>query len=186
MSAAAALAILLVVAVAAALHRPAGASPPAAFDWLHASAVPAHWNTAVTPSGAKLAYPPGWRTIASDSGTVSAAPRGPRGAFRGYLNATPLTGAETLQNWSRFRVAHLAGEGDGDVRLAAAATSLRFRAGRGSCVIDTYLTSAAHFREIACIVSGVRATTVVVAAAPSDRWSEQAPLLERAVASFAT
>ena len=72
------------------------------------------------------------------------------------------------------------------MRLDAAATGLRFRAGHGSCVIDSYATSATRFREIACIVAGSRATTVVVATAPGAGWKRQGPVLERAVASFVT
>ena len=104
----------------------------------------------------------------------------------GYLNATPPGGDETLSNWSRFRVAHVAEEGARHVRLEAAAGGLHFRAGHGSCVIDSYTTSRAPFREIACIVAGARATTVVVAAAPTRTWPQQSAVLERAVASFTT
>jgi hypothetical protein len=117
---------------------------------------------------------------------VSASPLGSRGVFRGYLNATPRSGAETLGNWRRFRVRHVAEEGARDVRLEASATDLRFRAGHGSCVIDSYSTERARFREVACIVAGSRSTAVIVAAAPVTGWVVQAPMLERAVASFAT
>ena len=41
--------------------------------------------------------------------------------------------------------------------------------GRGSCVVDRYATASARYREIACIVHGSRATTVVVAAAAAAR-----------------
>ena len=53
-------------------------------------------------------------------------------------------------------------------------------------MIDSYSTTRMRFREIACIVAGPRATTVVVAAAPARRWAHEAPLLRRAVASFRT
>lgn len=185
-SAAGALVVLLMAIVAAPGHRSAGEPVPTAFSWLQPAAAPAGWNVAMTPSGARLVYPPAWREIESDSGTVSAAPPGARGAFRGYLNATPLSGRETLANWNRFRVAHVADEGAHDVRLVAAATGLRFRTGHGSCVIDSYSTSKTRFREIACIVAGARETTVVVAAAPEDGWARQAAVLQRAVTSFAT
>jgi hypothetical protein len=184
-------AILVAVAVAAAQRssdptRAADRSPdvPTAFAWLHPSAAPASWRLASTPSRATLAYPPGWHTIQTDAGTVSAAPRGRRGVFSGYLNATPQGGPETLANWRHFRVVHVASEGAHDVRLAAAATGLHFRTGRGSCVIDSYSTDKARFREIACIVQGARSTAVVVAAAPAAGWARVAPSLERAVASF--
>lgn len=184
--AAAALSATFGVVVLAGGHQlpPARAAQP--FGWLRPAPVPGGWHVGVTRTGARLAYPASWRAIQTDRGTVSAAPTGPGGSFAGYLNATPLGGDETLANWSRFRVAHVAEEGARRVRLEAAATGLRFRAGRGSCVIDSYSTSRARFREIACIVAGARATTVVVATAPAARWAQQSAVLERAVASFRT
>jgi hypothetical protein len=184
--AAAALAATLGIVVAAGGHQPSPAHAAQAFAWLRPEPVPHGWRVGVTRSGARLAYPASWREIETDRGTVSAAPAGAGGSFAGYLNATPLGGDETLANWSRFRVAHVAEEGARRVRLEAAASGLRFRAGHGSCVIDSYSTSRARFREIACIVAGVRATTVAVAAAPTRTWPQQSALLERAVASFTT
>lgn len=157
-----------------------------AFTWLRPESRPRSWNVAVTRSGATLAYPPDWREITTDPGTASAAPAGTRGAFAGYLNATPRGGEETLANWNRFRVAHVAAEGARQVRLAAASAGLRFRSGRGSCVIDSYSTPKTRFREIACIVVGARATTIVVGAAPAAEWAQKVGVLERAVASFTT
>jgi hypothetical protein len=181
-AAAAALALLAALAIGA-----VNQSPPAnqgAFAWLHPAAAPNSWNVAVTPAGARFAYPPGWQPIRTDPGTASAAPHGPRGAFRGYLNATPQSGTETLANWRRFRVEHVADEGAHDVRLGDAAENLHFRSGHGSCVTDGYSTDRERFREIACIVAGPHSTTVIVAAAPANRWHQAAPQLERAVASF--
>ena len=187
-SAAGALVVLLGLVVLANVHgsHARKSSPPSAFGWLRPAAAPPGWKVARTPSGAALAYPARWRQIETDPGTASAAPAGAHGSFVGYLNATPRSGRETLANWSRFRVAHVAEEGAHDVRLAAAATGLRFRSGHGSCVIDSYSTDRTRFREIACIVTGARTTTVVVAAAPENRWGRHAHLLERAVTSFAT
>jgi hypothetical protein len=51
-------------------------------------------------------------------------------------------------------------------------------------VIDTYTTSKASYREIACLVSGPGSSAVVVAAAPSALWNQQAATLQRAVSSF--
>ena len=136
---------------------------------------------------ARLAYPLGWQSIRSDPGTFSAAVRAPTGEIRGYLNATPRQGAETLSNWSSFRLDHNRDEGDVDVKPVASATNLRFRGGHGSCVIDTYRSSSGRsYREIACIVAGARATTVVVGAAPPAQWPRQGPALERAISSFLT
>src|SRR4051794_41497159 len=68
-----------------------------AVSWLGRGPPPAAWTVARLPSGAAaLAYPPGWRPIRTDPGTVSAALLGAGGAIRGYLNATPLSGAETV------------------------------------------------------------------------------------------
>ncbi len=183
-------AAILIVTVAAiglaAARNPARMTAPHPFSWLRPARPPAGWNTAATPSGATLAYPPDWHQIQSDHGSVSAAPAGPRESFAGYLNATPRSGEETLANWRRFRVAHVAEEGARDVRLSASATKLRFRSGHGSCVVDSYSTTKARFREIACIVAGARATTVIVAAAPIGAWTSQSPVLERGISSFTT
>ena len=102
----------------------------------------------------------------------------------GFLNATPKQGTETLADWSRFRPQHNEGEGDRGVRLLAATTTARFRSGGGACVIDTYTTSKASYREIACLVSGPGSSAVVVAAAPAALWDQQAATLQRAVSSF--
>lgn len=111
----------------------------------------------------------------------------PSGRIVGYLNATPRQGSETLANWSDFRVDHNRDEGDRDVRLLGSASRIRFRSGAASCVLDSYSTSAGRrYCEIACLVAGRTASTVIVAAAPPGRWAEEAPLLERAVTDFTT
>ena len=161
-------------------HRPA--SGP--FAWLRPASSPADWTVARIAGGATLAYPPGWRQIKTDPGTASAALLSRGGRIDGFLNATPKQGKETLANWSRFRPKHNLEEGDKKVRLIASARNLKFPAGRGSCVIDTYTTSKATFREIACLVSGPDSTAVVVAAAPDAGWARQAATLQRAVSSF--
>jgi len=182
---------LAAVAVAAALlivgagggqsSHPRASGP---FAWLHPAPPPTDWSIARIANGATLAYPPGWRPIRTDPGTASLALLGARGRIDGFLNATPKQGTETLANWSRFRVEHNRGEGSRSVHLVASAKDLSFRSGRGSCAIDTYVTSKARYREIACLVSGSRSSAVVVAAAPIQLWTHQAATLERAVASF--
>jgi hypothetical protein len=153
------------------------------FAWLRPAAPPAGWKVARTSSGSAFAYPPGWRTIRTDTGTASAALlRGKR--IEAYVNATPKQGKETLANWRRFRPEHVRGEGARDVRLVASTRDALFRSGRGSCVIDTYTTSKATYREIACLVPGARSSAVVVAAAPVGLWGREAPTLERAITSF--
>jgi hypothetical protein len=181
------------VAVAGAFGGPPESSRQAAFraagfTWLRPGALPAGWSASRLPgSPAKLPAPPGWRAEHGDAGTRTEALRTRSGRIAGYLNATPLQGSETLRNWTSFRVAHNREEGDRDVRLLAGATGLRFRSGTGSCVLDTYLTeSGRRYRELACIVSGRSATTVIVGAAPPLRWEAEAPAIEQAIDSFTT
>jgi hypothetical protein len=183
--------VLVVVAVAAALlvalsgcggSARGRASGP--FAWLRPASRPTGWNVARTQNGAMLAYPPGWTPLKTDPGTASVALLGGGERIDGYLNATPRQGDETLADWSRFRPQHNQGEGDRGVRLVAATTDGRFRSGRGACVIDTYTTSKARYREIACLVSGQGSGAVVVAAAPTALWDEEAAALQRAVSSF--
>jgi hypothetical protein len=161
-------------------HVPA----PGPFSWLRPSAPPTDWKVARTPGGASLAYPPGWKAIVTDPGTASAALLGRGAMIEGYLNATPKSGGETLANWTGFRAQHNRREGDRRVRLLAATSQGSFRSGRGSCVIDSYVTSRAAYREIACLVSGPASSAVVVAAAPSALWDQQVVTLQRAVSSF--
>jgi hypothetical protein len=154
------------------------------FAWLSPASPPSGWNVARTQTGAMLAYPPGWTPLRTDRGTASVALLGGGVRIDGYLNATPRQGTETLADWSRFRPQHNQGEGDRSVRLLATTTTARFRSGRGACVIDTYTTSKANYREIACLVSGPSSSAVVVAAAPTALWDQQAATLQRAVSSF--
>jgi hypothetical protein len=176
-------AALAVAGCGAAAQHPS----PDAFAWLRPAAPPSGWHVLRLPSGAAtLAAPPGWRTIRTDPGTVSAALLGRHDRIRGYLNATPRSGDETLANWTRFRPAHNREEGDRAVVTESAGTHLRFRAGTGACVVDRYATESARYREIACLVHGARATTVVVAAALPRDWPALAPQLRRVVASFST
>jgi hypothetical protein len=154
------------------------------FGWLRPAPPPAGWKVARIPRGSTLAYPPGWKPIKTDRGTATVALLGRGKQVDGYLNATPEQGSETPANWSRFRVDHNRGEGSRHVRLVATATDLRFRSGRGSCVIDRYTTSKAAYQEIACLVAGTSSSAVVVAAAPTELWHRQAATLRRAVSSF--
>src|SRR6266550_73113 len=157
------------------------------FRWLQPQRPPHGWTFARLPSGkATFAYPRTWRPIRTDPGTASVALLGRRRTIRGYLNLTPRQGAETLANWPSFRIEHLGDEGSTDVRLIASAHGLAFRSGRGTCVIDSYRTSRARYREIACLVKGTRSSSVVVGAAPSKAWARQAGTIERAIASLRT
>jgi hypothetical protein len=179
------------VVVAIAHGSGAGQAAPlrsAAFGWLHPRAIPSSWSELRVPgSPARLPLPPGWRRASGDAGTRTAELEGPSGQIAGYLNATPRQGDETPASWPEFRPDHNRDEGDREVRLLASAPGLRFRGGTGSCVLDSYLTTAGRrYREIACLVAGRSASTVVVAAAPPGRWATEAPVLERAVAGFET
>jgi hypothetical protein len=165
----------------------ATAHKPVAFNWLRPGPPPAGWKVARLPAGsATLAYPPGWRAIHTDPGTASVALTDARHRIVGYLNATPRQGAETLANWARFRTAHIREEGSRRVRTDAAATGLQFRSGHGSCVMDDYRNGVTSYREVACLVSGARATTVIVGAAPAGQWARRAHTIESAITSFAT
>jgi hypothetical protein len=175
--------LLVVALTGCGAADPGRASSP--FAWLKPAAPPADWHVVHTSGGAALGLPPGWTPIKTDPGTASVALFGNRRRIDGYLNATPRQGAETLADWSRFRPRHNQQEGDRSLRVLAATTGRRFRSGRGACVIDTYTTSKASYREIACLVYGPRSSAVVVAAAPTPLWAQQAPTLERAVSSFA-
>lgn len=47
-----------------------------------------------------------------------------------------------------------------------------------------YDRASTRYHEIACLVAGPRSSAVVVAAAPSALWDQQAAILERAISSF--
>jgi hypothetical protein len=159
----------------------------AAFRWLQPQRAPNGWKVARLPSGnATFAYPRTWKPIRTDPGTASVALLGRGRNIRGYLNLTPRQGTETLANWPSFRTEHLGDEGSTDVRLISSAHDLAFRSGRGTCVSDSYRTSRARYREIACLVAGTRTTSVVVGAAPSKTWAQRAQTIERAIASLRT
>jgi hypothetical protein len=176
-----------VTAFAAVAVAGCGASQPGAFAWLHPQPPPSGWTVARVPSGAELAYPRSWRPQHGDRGTATAALLTATGGFLGYLNLTPQQGAETLSNWASFRLAHNADEGDRSVRRLSAATGLHFRTGNGSCVKDSYVTEVgAHFIEIACLVAGPHAESVIVGAAPPDRWSQASAVIERAIEGVRT
>jgi hypothetical protein len=156
-----------------------------AFRWLQPQRPPHDWKLARLPSGnATFAYPRTWRPIRTDPGTASVALLGRGRSIRGYLNLTPRQGTETLANWPSFRIEHLGDEGSRDIRRIASAHGLTFRSGRGTCVIDSYRTSRARYREIACLVAGTRTSSVIVGAAPSKTWAQHAKTIELAIATL--
>ena len=166
---------------------PASTGRAAAFAWLHPALAPADWLTATTAtSEATLSYPSTWRPIPGDRGTVTVSLRHARGRFAGYLNVTPRQGAEQLHGWAAFRTNRNRDEGDRHVSQLAAADGLRFRAARGSCVIDDYISRVGShpYREIACIVKGHRHTDVFIGAGLRQDWKTVRGTLERAASSL--
>jgi hypothetical protein len=126
------------------------------------------------------------RPVTADPGAASAARLGRAGAYLLYLNATPRQGDEEMATWAAFRLSHLRDDNARSVRELAAAAGIRFRGGTGSCLLDSYATKvgAHHYTELACLVQGSRAASVVVATAPTASWPQAAGLLERAVGAY--
>jgi hypothetical protein len=131
-----------------------------------------------------LSYPPALKVIRHDVLSLSVAQLDRKGNYLAYLNATPQQG-ERLGTWPEFRVARLRGTAS-SVREEGRAVGLPFLGGKGSCVIDVYVTRAKsnHYREIACFVQGRRTGSVVVAAAPVGDWDRVATELKQAVSAY--
>ena len=188
-----ALAAAIIAIVAAGCGAAAGRDTPAATATVPASAsvpasttVPVGWSSMRLPSGAILPYPPGFRPIAGDPGSASAAVFDAGGTIRAYLNATPATPDETLAGWTSFRLRHIAGDGDHDIRMLASRTDVARGAGRESCVVDRYTTSRTSYRELACIVlpgHGARGYVLVAAAQPAA-WAREHASLALALHKF--
>jgi hypothetical protein len=54
-------------------------------------------------------------------------------------------------------------------------------------VRDAYTTSAnTRYVEIACLVGGSHATSVVVGAAPRERWTHERSAIEQAISALVT
>jgi hypothetical protein len=154
---------------------------------IRAAAPPAGWHGLRITTGAVLFYPPGWKPARGDLGTATATLEGADRRLLGYLNITPQQGGETLANWSRFRVAHNAREGDREVKPEAISPRVRFRTGTGTCVRDRYTTvSGARYIELACLVEGRSATSVIVAASSPAAWDTVSPSLYRALSAMTT
>jgi hypothetical protein len=157
----------------------------AGFAWLRAAPAPRGWQIAQLASGAVLHYPPGWRRIAGDTGTATAVLQGAEHSFLGYLNLTPRQGDENLSTWASFRTRHDTLEGDRGVTQLAAVIAMPFRKGHGSCVRDAYTTSTGNrFIEVACLIQGSRAASVIVGAAPPQMWARISPMIERAISAL--
>jgi hypothetical protein len=134
-----------------------------------------------------LSYPSNWHRRHSDPGTATAALVSPNGRYLGYLNLTPRQGAETLADWASFRIDHNREDGERGVTRLAIATGLHFLNGHGSCVKDAYTTQiGARYVEIACLIAGRRASSVIVGAAPPDRWNQTINVIARAISAVRT
>ena len=167
----------------------AGTLPPAfSLTSLKPAPEPPNWIPLVPASGTSILwYPPYMRRIAGDPYSVSTAVRDRSGQITlVYLNAGPKTGEEAMGNWPSFRVAHLREERDRAVHEEARASGIAFRGGKGSCVMDDYITRRGghHYREVACFVQGRTTASVIVAAALVSEWPRYGPQLIRAIESW--
>jgi hypothetical protein len=127
------------------------------------------------------------RRIPSDAWSVSAALRDRAGKVTlVYLNAGPKTGGERMRDWPSFRLDHLREEQARAVHEEARASGIAFRGGKGSCVVDDYMTrrESHHYREIACFVQGRTTASVIVAAALVSQWPRYRSQLVRAIESW--
>jgi hypothetical protein len=173
----------LVAAGAFAARSPA----PFSLSRLKPATPPHDWKLLVPPSGTSLLwYPPYMRQTSGDPWSVSAVKKGPLGTFLFYLNAGPKTGNPKMSTWPSFRLDHLREERNRSVHEDGQASGIPFSGGRGSCVLDDYLTRVApnHYQEIACYVQGRTTASVIVAVALLSAWPKYGPDLERALEAF--
>ena len=165
----------------------APAATSAGFGWFRPDPAPGAWQHAsLGGQSATLSYPGSLRPEHSDPGTVTVGSTARSGEVLVYLNVTPKQGDETLRNWADFRMEHLREDGQSAVRLDGVSGPLNFRGGHGRCVIDNYTTDIHHnhYNEIACIVRGIHATNVLVAATSTSAWQANRALLEKVVSSY--
>lgn len=165
----------------------APASATAGFGWFHPGPAPGAWlHASLTGQRATLAYPGSLRAEHGDPGTVTVGSTARSGRVLVYLNVTPKQGGENLRNWPDFRLEHLREDGQSAVHLDGVSGPLNFRGGHGRCVMDNYTTVMHHnhYNEIACIVQGTHATSVLVAATATAAWQANRGLLERVVSSY--
>jgi hypothetical protein len=151
------------------------------------AAAPSGWQHLALPDGtAVLFYPPTMHRVGGDTDAVSAARLDPDGKFLLYLNATPRQGEETLRNWASYRLRVLRSDDASQASLVASSQGQPFRGGTGSCVIDRYVTrvGAHRYTELACLVQGRTAASVIVAAAPTPLWASARAVLAQAVSAY--
>ena len=163
------------------------ASASAGFGWFHPNPAPGAWlRASLTGQSATLSYPGSLRHEHGDPGTVTVGSTAKSGEVLVYLNVTPKQGDETLHNWPDFRTEHLREDGQSAVHLDGVSGPLSFRGGHGRCVMDNYTTDMHHnhYNEIACIVRGAHATSVLVAATSTAAWQAHRALLEKVISSY--
>lgn len=164
-----------------------GGTALAGFSWLRPRPAPASWRRATLPGKHAVLSYPGWlRPQRGDKGTVTVGLDSRAGAVLAYLNVTPRQGAESLRNWTGFRLEHLREDGETAVRLEARSAVTGFRGGQGRCVMDDYVTRVRgnHYREIACLVQHGKSASVLVAAAATADWQRYGTVLERVVTAY--
>jgi hypothetical protein len=166
----------------------AGLPAPFSLNSLKPTTEPPNWVPFIPASHTSTLWsPPFMRRISGDSYSVSTALRSHSGTLTlVYLNAGPKTGAERMSNWPAFRIDHLREERARDVHEEGKASGVGFRGGKGSCVMDDYITSREdhHYREVACFVQGRTTASVIVAAALVNEWPRYGPQLIRALESW--
>lgn len=184
-------AALVVAAGVLAAGAASPASParplPAAFSWLVPAPAPPSWKHVRLPSGGILSYPPFLSRARSDPGAASAEQHDAQGRVAIYVNATPRQNNEQVATWPTFRLHAVAEEEvEHSVHEDGRVVDVPFLGGRGSCVMDHYVTRVAshHYSEIACYVVGRHSGSVVVAAALTSLWSKEKHLLEQVVAAY--
>ena len=145
------------------------------------------WPRAALPDGrADVAHPPAWRVVPGARDSTTVARLSLDGRVLAYVQLSPAPPDRAPETWARLRTTRERAQGLGALTVESRAAGLRFATGTGACVTDSYGAGGVRFREIACLVAGRHARSVVVAAAPADGWAAAAPDLERVVASLRT
>jgi hypothetical protein len=163
-----------------------GAPAPFSLNTLKPAPEPPNWIPLYPPSRTSLLwYPPFLRKIPGDFYLASTGLVGHAGRELVYLSAGPKNGGEEMATWPDFRIALLRAE-QTQVHEEATRSGVSFRGGKGTCVMDDYVTrvKANHYRELACFVQGRTSASVIVAAALVSQWSKYGPQLIRAVESW--
>jgi hypothetical protein len=157
----------------------------ARFRWFAPAPAPAGWRHGALPPDAGILSFPATFVNGHDRDGVARERLDHHGTVLVYLDLSPKQGPERLRDWPSYRLGLVRGESN-DVHEDGHAFGLKFRGGRGSCVLDDYRTRVEnhHYREIACFVQGRAHATVLIAAALESEWHRAAKTLERAVDAY--